>query len=241
VAVELRLVEISEEDQRALGFDWFLGNIPAGSGGLSPGGVAAPGQEEDETNTAPAQASGKVPVLGDLPVLGQLFRSGGTGAVPAGARITGILTDPQFRVVLHALEQRQGAETLSAPRITTLSARRAKIAIPTLGFSLDVLPSVMADGVSIKMEVDFTLQAVPGQSEIRLEADRSESPTGAAQSLRVSGSAVIWDGQSLVMGPYPREATDEVKEGESLAKRNLLLFITPTIIDPAGNRVHAGK
>jgi general secretion pathway protein D len=42
---------------------------------------------------------------------------------------TGILTDPQFRVVIRALEQRQGVDLLSAPKITTLSGRQAQIKI----------------------------------------------------------------------------------------------------------------
>src|SRR5205814_2705765 len=44
---------------------------------------------------------------------------------PAVATFTGILTDPQFRVVLRALEQREGTDLLSAPKITTVSGRQA--------------------------------------------------------------------------------------------------------------------
>jgi beta-lactamase regulating signal transducer with metallopeptidase domain/type II secretory pathway component GspD/PulD (secretin) len=39
----------------------------------------------------------------------------------------GILTEPQYRVVLRAWEQRSGLEILSAPRVTTLSGRQAQI------------------------------------------------------------------------------------------------------------------
>src|SRR5688572_18304270 len=48
---------------------------------------------------------------------------------PAIATFTGILTDPQFRVVLHALEQRDGADLLSAPKVTTLSGRQTQIQV----------------------------------------------------------------------------------------------------------------
>ena len=50
-------------------------------------------------------------------------------AIPAVATLSGILTDPQFRVVIRALEQREGVDLLSAPKITTLSGRQARIAI----------------------------------------------------------------------------------------------------------------
>ena len=37
--------------------------------------------------------------------------------------ITGILTNPNFNVVIHALQQRQGFETLEEPEVTTVSGR----------------------------------------------------------------------------------------------------------------------
>src|SRR6266446_7942249 len=40
---------------------------------------------------------------------------------------TAVLTDPQFRVVLRSLEQREGTDLLTAPRVTTLSGRQARI------------------------------------------------------------------------------------------------------------------
>jgi general secretion pathway protein D len=40
---------------------------------------------------------------------------------------TGILTDPQFRVVIKALEQRSGVEMLSEPEVTVISGRQAQM------------------------------------------------------------------------------------------------------------------
>jgi general secretion pathway protein D len=58
-----------------------------------------------------------------------LLTSGLTGnpSIPAVGTISGILTQPQFRLVIRALEQRQGVDLLSAPKITTLSGRQARI------------------------------------------------------------------------------------------------------------------
>jgi len=42
---------------------------------------------------------------------------------------SGILTESQFRTVVKALEQRQGVNLLSAPKITTVSARQAQIKV----------------------------------------------------------------------------------------------------------------
>ena len=56
-----------------------------------------------------------------------MFSSGLTQLRSAVATITGILTDPNFRVVLHALEQRTGFENLAEPEVTTTSGRQTQM------------------------------------------------------------------------------------------------------------------
>jgi Flp pilus assembly secretin CpaC len=43
------------------------------------------------------------------------------------ASVTGILTDPNFQVVIHALEQRSGFENLAEPEVTTTSGRQTQM------------------------------------------------------------------------------------------------------------------
>jgi hypothetical protein len=64
-----------------------------------------------------------------------------------------------------------------------------------------------------------------------LETHAKAIPTAAKPPLRVSTSAVIWDGQTLILGPFP--------SGAAAPEANVILLITPTQVDPAGNRVHA--
>ncbi len=45
---------------------------------------------------------------------------------PSPFTLTGILTDPQYRVVLKALQQRSGTELLAQPEVTTSSGRQAQ-------------------------------------------------------------------------------------------------------------------
>jgi Flp pilus assembly secretin CpaC len=52
---------------------------------------------------------------------------GANSGIPTIATITGILTDPNFRVVLHALESRNGTETLAEPEVTTISGRQTQM------------------------------------------------------------------------------------------------------------------
>jgi type II secretory pathway component GspD/PulD (secretin) len=49
--------------------------------------------------------------------------------IPTLGTLTGILTEPQFRVAIKAIENRGGVDLLSAPNVTTLSGRQARISV----------------------------------------------------------------------------------------------------------------
>jgi hypothetical protein len=58
-----------------------------------------------------------------------------------------------------------------------------------------------------------------------------------------TASAVMYDGQTVVLGRPKDEMITYDKEGKALSapstsKKNLLVFVTATLIDPAGNPVH---
>jgi len=126
VHIKARFIEVEQDDSTALGFDWYLGqfgNTVTVSGGseasqnvptsaANPLGIF-PG------NTTASEIAGSA---GDQLITGGLQNSG-----PAIATITGIMTDPNFRVVLHALEQRSGFENLAEPEVTTLSGRQTQM------------------------------------------------------------------------------------------------------------------
>lgn len=202
VTLEARILELPNPDLPKLGLDWLSSNPAVGPG------------------SAPSPA----PTTGAL-----------TQAATNAVTITGILTDPQFRVFVRALEQRGGWKTLSSPRITTLSGRAAVLSmledpteseakddLPPAGTTIEVLPRVNADGISIELDVHFTLV-------------EKEKPSGLDRLPRVrrqelTTTARVWDGQTLFLRGVP--------SGEGNEKKTLLLFITPVITDPAGNRFH---
>ncbi len=43
--------------------------------------------------------------------------------------LSGLLTNPQFQVIMHALSQRQNVDLLSAPKLTTISGQQAKMEV----------------------------------------------------------------------------------------------------------------
>ena len=58
-----------------------------------------------------------------------LFGSGAAAAAPGIFALAGVFTDPQFQVVVRALNQQKGVDLLSAPRVTTKSGQKATIEI----------------------------------------------------------------------------------------------------------------
>jgi general secretion pathway protein D len=52
-----------------------------------------------------------------------------SGAAPAVLGIAGVFTDPQFQLVMRALNQKKGVDLLSSPRVTCKSGQEAEISI----------------------------------------------------------------------------------------------------------------
>jgi general secretion pathway protein D len=84
-------------------------------------------------------------------------------------------------------------------------------------------------------------------------------PLPRLRTRYVTTSCVVWDGQTIVIGGLIAEDIRKIKdkipvlgdlplvgrlfrsESNSSSKKNLYIFVTPTIIDPAGNRVHSDE
>ncbi|PYJ00279.1 MAG: hypothetical protein DME25_21105 [Verrucomicrobia bacterium] len=79
----------------------------------------------------------------------------------------------------------------------------------------------------------------------------------AAQRLFPVSTVNVWDGQTVALGGLISENVTSIKdkvpvlgdlpffgrffrtESKNTSKKNLIIFITPTIIDPAGNPMHS--
>ncbi|MSU21010.1 MAG: hypothetical protein EXS30_06405 [Pedosphaera sp.] len=224
--------------------------------------------------------------------------------------------------MIHALETRRGADVLSAPKVTTVSGRQAKIDLTEIknivasqnfgataagggggglgggggggglggngggtgvaqasnfqpqqvpiGPQLDVIAYVNADGYSIEMTILPTLVEFLGYDDPGPFVPQAQAVAGSNigapliaqlplpkfRVRQVITSAIVWDGQTVMLGGLIAE--DVIKEKNKVPilgdipffgrlfrnetsetfKKNLVIFVTPTIIDPAGNRVH---
>jgi general secretion pathway protein D len=81
-------------------------------------------------------------------------------------------------------------------------------------------------------------------------------PLPRTRNRVVVTSTIVWDGQTMVLGGLIAEDVRNIKdkvpvlgdlpllgklfrsESKSTSKKNLIIFVTPTILDPAGNRVN---
>ena len=122
VEIEARFVEIGQTDLEELGLEWLLTDnwkLAEKQSGLPPSM-----RERIQMNKNNITKG-----------LRELNLSGGS-AVPAVSgtmgsivSISSILTNPELTVVLHALEQKTGANLLSAPKVTTKSGSQAEIKV----------------------------------------------------------------------------------------------------------------
>lgn len=155
------------------------------------------------------------------------------------------------------------AQVVQAPQVVPAIVPSAA-QIP-FGPILDVIPYVAADGYSIHMSIvptlteflgydtDFsqTFQTVVGNQPLQ------PTPLPRFRVRQVVTTSIVWDGQTVVLGGLIAENVTKHKdkvpvlgdipflgrlfrsESTSSEKKNLVVFVTPTIIDPAGNRVHS--
>jgi general secretion pathway protein D len=246
----------------------------------------------------------------------QQVTSGLRNTGPTLATVTGILTDPNFRVAIHALEQRSGVETLAEPEATVMSGRQTQMrateiefiltgfefdsgqgatgvggttattgttvqATPNsaitpdtqqfeIGPTLDVVPYVLSDGCTINLTLipqvlEFLqydpVPTVPGYTPAvsTTSGGVSSLPTVLPHfSVREIVTTVnVWDNQTVVLGGLIASSINTTKDkvpflgdlpvlgrlfqsqSKTTSKKNLMIFVTATIVDPAGNRVHS--
>jgi len=146
VEIESKFVEIQQNNLKELSFDWLLGqfNAPAtknvflggGTFGTAPAGNTADfpfiGPDGVPVGTNPITAgnrSGNLAISSNA-IDALLFPvNGATSLAPAIGAISGVFTDPQFQLVIRALNQKKGVDLLSSPKVTTKSGQRAVIEI----------------------------------------------------------------------------------------------------------------
>ncbi len=152
IYITSKFIEIAQDNWDELGFDWLMGgfNINGdsvfGSGGTT--GSGQPVNQADFPINAPGAASpvgsnpltagnrsGQFAVASDS-INGLIANANNIATTQAALTkapgvfgIAGVFTDPQFQVVIRALEQKKGVDLMSAPSVMARSGQRAKIEV----------------------------------------------------------------------------------------------------------------
>jgi general secretion pathway protein D len=133
-----------------------------------------------------------------------------------------------------------------------------------VGPILDVVPYVLSDGYTINLTLIPSLTefdgydpapVVPGVSVANVVSVPTVLPKFSVR--QVITTVNIWDNQTIVLGGLISSQIETTKDtvpflgnlplvgrlfqssSKVAVKKNLMIFVTATIIDPAGNRVHS--
>src|SRR5437660_1018827 len=231
VEIESKFVEITQNNLKELGFDWLLGPFKVGSkGAFGSGGTSGTGTPVNAANFPFVDANGNpvgfgTTIPGDGTAGGPLtagnrsgnaaisanaldallFPSLGTSAVAPGIfGLSGVFTDPQFQVVIRALNQKKGVDLLSAPKVTAKSGQRAIIEIvrefryPTT-FSPPQVPSLTAPTGTAAIAPAVVTPTTPSTFETRntgvtLEVEPVVGADGATIDLNLVPQVVEFEG-----------------------------------------------
>ncbi|MBE2203128.1 MAG: type II and III secretion system protein [Chthoniobacterales bacterium] len=148
VEIESKFLEISQNNLKELGFNWLLGPLNIGGGVYGAGGTRGYTRPVDAAYAAtyPFGAIGANPATGglrsgvgntpdaavtanSLDALLAGIAPGAVAAAPGIFGLSGIFSNPQFQVVIRALNQKKGVDLMSAPKVTTKAGNKAVIKV----------------------------------------------------------------------------------------------------------------
>jgi beta-lactamase regulating signal transducer with metallopeptidase domain len=132
-------------------------------------------------------------------------------------------------------------------------AQATRILAPRSGPTVLATPSVLLDGNTIRVDLTATvLQSrgfIPPPKRPRNARDPAPAAIPRIEVYRTSKQLTLQDGQTVVFAGLPLDETDKILAGPPAAPtkpiehspKKLVIFVTLTIIDPAGNRVHPNE
>ncbi|MBU2541043.1 MAG: type IV pilus secretin PilQ [Candidatus Omnitrophica bacterium] len=243
VLIEVRLLEVNRDKLSDLGMEWGTGSD--GTGFIETSGKGLDGSSETQLS-----------VQGEtLQVSPSTFssKSGFSGITPFNAGLTATfqkITGSQFQAILHAVAEDVEVNTLSAPRILTLSDQEATILIGSkypiltsdvsteagatvtttldyyedIGIQLNVVPQVNDDGY-------INLIVHPAVTSISSYIGDNSYPVIITREAETQ--LLIKDGETIVIGGLLKDVKGESEIGiPFLSKIPILGFLfRRTVVD----------
>jgi general secretion pathway protein D len=258
VEIESKFVEITQNNLKELGFDWLLGKFNAGNGKVfGAGGTSGTGTPVSPADfpflNSAGNPTGQNPVTagnrdGNFAISANaidalLFPSmGATSVAPGIFGLAGVFTQPQFQVVIRALNQKKGVDLLSAPKVTTKSGQRAVIEIvrefryPTT-FTPPQVPtfsSTVGGGAAAPAVVTPTTPQTfeTRNTGVTLEVEPVVGPDGVTIDLNLVPQVVEFEGFINYGSPIFAVGTNStVIAGQTLLSLTAPVLLTSNVIN----------
>ena len=260
IEIEAKFVEITQNNLKELSFDWLLGAFNIGKGGnFGSGGTTGTSPSLNPSDFPFVEPGGTI--VGQHPVTSGnrsgaggisrnavdalLFGVAGSSSVAPGiAALSGVFTDPQYQLVIRALDQKKGVDLLSAPRVTTKPGQRAVIEIirefryPT-EFDPPQIPQNFGSVGTTVLGTGLTSQATQGtfpvtpttptafetrNTGVTLEVEPNVGPDGYTIDLNLVPQVVEFEGFINYGSPIQTTSTNLL----GVAQTNI---ITPNVIN----------
>ena len=123
IEIESRFVEVGQKDLDALGLEWGLTDDWEVAQKKSTAGDPLSGRQRVVVEEGSFSAGNRFLTAGT--------EMGGVAIADNILSIAGVLTNPELKVVLHALDQKGSTDLLSAPKVLTQSGAEATIKVVT--------------------------------------------------------------------------------------------------------------
>ncbi|MEX1110486.1 MAG: Amuc_1098 family type IV pilus outer membrane protein [Chthoniobacterales bacterium] len=267
VEIEAKFVEVTQDNLKELGFDWSLGPFSIGGSGVYGGGgelIANPGGYPFVNPATGAPVGGtsltsglrsgsgtaQNSALSVNSLNGLISRNLGVaatgGPAPGIFSIAGVFTNPQFQLVIRALNQKKGFDLMAAPKVTTKSGQKATIAIIRefpypQEFEPPQVPQDSGGGAALvggRQESDpvvtpsFPTDFTTRNLGVTLEVEPQIGPDGYTIDLTLSPEVVDFDGfinyGSPISVPSRQFLGQQFQQDGALGIVGILDVFTPT-------------
>jgi RNA polymerase sigma factor (sigma-70 family) len=150
---------------------------------------------------------------------------------------TGLLTEQQFKIINQALHGASDVETLAEPEVVTSNGRQTQMRVTQsvsvggepveVGPTIDVVPNFLTNSLTFNLTLIATL--------VQLTGDPSKP---GAQTIQAVNQVNLSPGQTVVLeNEIPSGGWLPDSTNMPAGHRSLLVFVTPTAVDEAGNRI----